>query len=485
MLTATIHLDPKRHRGPIDRRIFGTFLEHMGRAVYEGAYDPASPRSDEHGFRTDVLTALSEMGASIVRYPGGNFVSTYNWKNGIGPKDKRPRRPDYAWKSVETNQFGTDDFIAWCRKGGFEPMMTVNLGTRGAEDACEWLEYCNLPRGYQYSDLRPQEEPYAVQMWCLGNEMDGPWQAGHVPAHEYAMRAQQAAKIMKGLDERVQTVAAGSSGRFMSTYLDWDREVLEFGWDDFDFIAAHRYSQNNAQNTAEFLAEGVEIERVITDYRSLVGYIRGRRRSNRHVYLSFDEWNVWYKNMETDGKWSEAPHLIEEVYNVEDALVVAQYLNAFIRNADFVRAACLAQAVNIIGPLLTQRDGLLKQSIYYAFQMIAQSVGSHALEALIESPQYPAGRHGEVPVLDGSASFDPKTGETTLVLVNRSQTEGMSVQVPGYVAASATRLHHSDPKLDNTWDEPTRVVPHDASAEALIVPPLSITTVRLLPESDA
>jgi alpha-N-arabinofuranosidase len=479
MLTAAIHLDPKRHRGPIDRRIFGTFLEHMGRAVYEGAYDPQSPLADEDGFRTDVLTALSEMGATVVRYPGGNFVSTYNWKNGIGPKGQRPRRPDYAWKSIETNQFGTDEFIAWCRKGGFEPMMTVNLGTRGAEDACEWLEYCNLPRGTQYSDLRPSDESYGVRMWCLGNEMDGPWQAGHVPAREYAMRAQQAAKIMKGLDSQVQTVVAGSSGRFMSTYLEWDRDVLEFGWEDFDFIAAHRYSQNHAQNTDEYVAEGVEIERVITDYRSLVGFVRGRRRSDRNVYLSFDEWNVWYKNMETDGKWSEAPHLIEEIYNLEDALVAAQYLNAYIRNADFVKAACLAQAVNVIGPLLTTREGLLKQTIYHAFRMIAQNSLTTALDALVDSPTYTAGRHGTAPVLDASATMDGQ--EFALTVVNRSAAEAVSVSVPGFDVVRAERLSGTDPKQANTWDAPDALVPAPAQSDALVLPPHSVTVIRLTP----
>jgi len=477
MLAATVHLDFKRTRGPIDRRIFGTFLEHMGRAVYEGAYEPGSPFADEDGFRTDVLTALTEMGASIVRYPGGNLVSTYNWKNGIGPKENRPRRPDYAWKSVETNQFGTDEFIKWCRKGGWEPMMTVNLGTRGAEDACEWLEYCNLPRGYQYSDMRPEDAPYGVTMWCLGNEMDGPWQAGHVPAREYAMRAQQAAKIMKGLDGTIQTVAAGSSGRGMSTYLEWDREVLEFGWDDFDFIAAHRYSQNHNQNSPEYLAEGVEIERIIQDYRSLVGYIRGRKRSNRQVYLSFDEWNVWYKNMIMDGEWKAAPHLIEEVYNLEDALVAAQYLNAFIRNADFVKAACLAQAVNVIGPLLTTTDGMLKQSIYHAFKMIADVATEDSLDAVVEAPEYSAGRHGQAPVLDVSATHGPSG--TSLICVNRSTTDAVSVSVPGFTAMTAERLTESDLKAANEWDNPNRLTTHAVDQSILELPPMSITTIKL------
>ncbi len=487
MKVATLHLDPIRNRGPVDPRIFGGFLEHMGRAVYEGVYQPDSIHADEDGFRTDVIGALARLKMPVVRYPGGNYVSSHDWKDGIGPKTARKVRPDFAWKSVETNQFGVDEFMAWCKKLGTTPMMAVNLGTKGAHEAAELLEYTNLPRGFYWSDQRPSDEPYGVKMWCMGNEMDGPWQAGHVPAREYAQRAQQAAKIMKGLDPTIETVACGSSGRGMSTYLAWDREVLEYGWDDFDFISAHRYSANHRNDTAWFLAEGTEIERIITDYRSLIGYVRGARRSNRNVYLSFDEWNVWYKNMEMDGGWKPAPHLIEEVYNLEDALVVAQYLNAFIRNADLVKCACIAQIVNIIAPLLTRGDEMLKQTIYYAFEDIAAVTAGDALEAVLDCETYDADDRRGVSLVDVAATWDGRA--LGLSLVNRSLTDSVSVRVPvgafpPFAFVDSRILAGDDPKVANSFEAPETLVSREFEVElgedALVVnlPPLAHVTLR-------
>ncbi len=265
--TATIALNLEHHAGEIDRRIFSGFLEHIGRAVYEGVYDPGNPLSDEQGLRRDVLQALKPMNMPLVRYPGGNFVSCYDWRDGIGPRETRPARPEFAWKSVEANTFGTDEFMDFARTLGCEAMMAVNLGTGGAMEAAALLEYCNLPPETSWADRRAANghpEPYGVKTWCLGNEMDGPWQAGHVPAEVYAQRADQAGKMMKGLDSSIELVACGSSGRGMHTYMEWDRKVLEYCWDGVDFISAHRYSNNNRNDTAWYLGEGVEIDRIIS-----------------------------------------------------------------------------------------------------------------------------------------------------------------------------------------------------------------------------
>ena len=305
-MRATLHLDTQHHVGDIDPRIFSGFAEHMGRSIYEGLYDPGSPLADANGFRLDVIEALQKLRMPLMRYPGGNFVSNYDWTDGIGPRDERPRRPDFAWKSIEPNQFGTDEFMAWCAQAKTEPMMAVNLGTKGATEASALLEYCNLPVGTYWADKRSANghpDPYGVKVWCLGNEMDGPWQAGHVPAEEYARRADQAAKLMRGLDPTIELVACGSSGRSMPTYLNYDRITLEYCWNDVHYVSAHRYSNNHRNDTPWFLAEGVEIERIIDDYAGLFDYVRGLKRATKRVYLSFDEWNVWYKNMEMDGKW--------------------------------------------------------------------------------------------------------------------------------------------------------------------------------------
>lgn len=489
---ATLHLDTQHHVGNIDPRIFSGFLEHMGRAVYEGVYDPASPLSDAQGFRRDVLDALKRLRMPLMRYPGGNFVSSYDWTDGIGPREKRPHRPDYAWKSVETNQFGTDEFMAWCKDLGTAPMMAVNLGTKGATEAAALLEYCNLPAGTYWADRRVENgrpEPYGVKTWCLGNEMDGPWQAGHVPAEEYARRADQAAKIMRGYDSSIELVACGSSGRGMATYLAYDRTVLEYCWNDIHYVSAHRYSNNHRDDTNWFLAEGVEIERIIEDYAGLFDYVRGLKRATKKVYLSFDEWNVWYKAMEMDGKWTKAPHLIEEVYNLEDALVCAQYLNAFIRRADVVKVACIAQIVNIIAPILTRTDGLLLQSIYHPFALMAEHAHGLALRPVLSCPTYTAGERGETPVLDVSASLSEE-GRLAVFVVNRSRTTPVTLQI-SLADARATAvtgvdlLTGDDPKAYNSWDNPQAIAPQPGSARVsetgellLEIPALGFAALR-------
>jgi alpha-N-arabinofuranosidase len=466
-MQATVHLDTHHHAGEIDRRIFSGFLEHLGRAVYEGVYDPGNPLSDEHGFRKDVLEILKPLAMPAVRYPGGNFVSCYDWRDGVGPKANRPTRPDYAWRSRETNQFGTDEFMAWCKLVNTEPMMAVNLGTAGTAAAGELVEYCNLPTGTLWSDRRKANghaDPYNVKLWCLGNEMDGIWQAGHVTADEYARRAQQAGVMMKGLDPTIQTIAAGSSGRFMNTYMNWDRTVLEYCWDQIDFISAHRYSNNDRQDSAWFLAEGVEIDRVIEDYAGLLAYVRGSKRSNKRIYLSFDEWNVWYKDRNGDGKWAAAPHLLEEVYNLEDALVCAQYLSSFIRHADTVKLACIAQIVNVIAPVLTRKQGSLIQSIYYPFLLYSKHANGVSLTPVIKSGIYKAGERGDVPAVDVSASYDPQKKQVSLFLVNRDQAETASVAVQLSDAAitkviGCDIMGGGDVKAANSWDQPDLVKP--------------------------
>ncbi len=492
-MLSNLHLDTNYNAGEIDNRIFGGFAEHMGRCIYEGIYDPESPLSDSRGFRLDVLEALKKLKMPIMRYPGGNFVSSFDWTDGIGPKDKRPSRPDYAWKSIETNQFGTDEFMEWCEEANTTAMMAVNLGTKGATEASALLEYCNLPGGTYWADKRIEnghKEPYGVKLWCLGNEMDGPWQAGHVPAEEYARRAQQAGKIMKGLDPTIELVACGSSGRGMATYLEYDRVTLEYCWEEVDFVSAHRYTNNHRNDTAWYLAEGVEIERIIEDYAGLFSYVRGLKRSDKKVYLSFDEWNVWYKNMEMDGKWTSAPHLIEEVYNLEDALICAQYLNAFIRRADVVKVAAIAQIVNIIAPLLTKKDGMLVQSIFYPFALMAEHTHGKSLTPALTCPTYKAGDRGDVPVLDVSASL-AEDGSLSVFAVNRSQIEAATLtisiadlKVTGVIGVDI--LSGSDPKAANTWENPNLLTPKpgqaqvsDSGVATLEIPALGFAALRL------
>jgi alpha-N-arabinofuranosidase len=465
VLSATVHLDTHHNVGPIDRRIFGGFLEHLGRAVYEGVYEPGSPLADEEGFRRDVLDSLRELRMPVMRYPGGNFVSAYDWRDGVGPRENRPARPDFAWRSIETNQFGVDEFMRWCKALGTEPMLAVNLGTGSAREAAALLEYCNLDHGTFWSDQRRRNAnsgPYNVKYWCLGNEMDGPWQAGHCTADEYARRAWQVSMLMKGLDPSIQTIVCGSSGRYMKTYLKWDRIVLEECWEAADFLSAHRYSRNDRNDTPWFLAEGVEIDRIIQDYAGLLDYVRGVTKSNKRVYISFDEWNVWYRERGHDGRWQKAPHLLEEIYNLEDAIVCAQYLNSFIRRADIIKMACIAQIVNVIAPIMTRTDGLLVQAIYHPMELISKNANGVSLTPAVDCPTYDAGERGEAPAIDVSASYEPATGEVALFLANRR------IDVPVRVTVNisdrsvsrvieAEAIGGQDPKLANSWEQPDAV----------------------------
>ena len=493
-MKATIRLDTDHHAGEIDRRLFSGFLEHLGRAVYEGAYDPGNAQSDADGFRTDVLEALRRLRMPYVRYPGGNFVGNYDWRDGIGPREQRPARPDFAWKSIEPNTFGTDEFVKWCRKLGTEPMLAVNLGTLGPLEAAGLVEYSNLASGTYWADRRRENgsaEPHGVKLWCLGNEMDGPWQAGHVPAGEYAMRAQQAARQMRGLDPSAELVLCGSSNRRMETYLEWDRVCLEYCWEDVEYISAHRYSRNDEDDTPGFLAEGLRIDRVLDDYAGLLAYVRGVKKSDKRVYVSFDEWNVWYKDRDGDGHWTRAPHLIEEVYNLEDALVCAQYLSSFIRHADTVKIACLAQIVNVIAPILTRPDGILLQATYYPSLLYAEHAYGLALRPAVDCPTYEAGALGEAPVLDVAASCEPEAGKACVFIVNRSLSDDVAVDV-SFADREVARVAGVDvltgdgPKTANTWERPDAIRPVTGSADVdgeggarVTVPSLGLAVVRL------
>jgi len=489
--SARIYLDTQRVISEISPLIFGGFAEHMGRCVYEGIYDPSSPHADAHGLRKDVLAALREIGYTVMRYPGGNFVSGYRWLDGVGPKESRPRRREMAWKSIETNRFGTDEFMHFAREIDTEPMLAVNLGTGTIQEAADLVEYCNAPTGSYYSDLRAKNghaEPYGVKYWCLGNEMDGPWQIGHLEAHDYGRKALEAAKLMRLQDPQVKLIACGSSNDHMPTYPEWDRTVLEHVYEQVDYLSLHYYVGNRNNNASDYLASAVIFENQLDTLAATLRYVKSKLRSKREVYLSWDEWNVWYKNMEMNGDWQEAPHLIEEVYNLEDALVVAQWLSVFLRRADVLKVACIAQIVNIIAPLLTTKTQVLKQSIFYPLMLFSRNARGHSLDVLVESPKYPTS-YNEQPLLDVSASHDPATGKGAVFIVNRSQNQSLETEVVWQSGAPAriTAIHQmsgTDLKAANSFEHPEvltskalPVVPVQAGKAKLTLPPLSFTAV--------
>jgi alpha-N-arabinofuranosidase len=471
---ARIYVDSRRTIAPLDRNMFGSFLEHLGRAIYEGIYDPASSLSDANGFRKDVIDEVRNLGVPIIRYPGGNFVSGYNWLDGVGPKKERPRILDKAWNTIDTNQFGTDEFMAWSKIVGARPLMGLNLGTGTAERAAALVEYCNLERGTKWSDLRRShgiEQPYKVEPWCLGNEMDGPWQIGHMTASEYGLKAQDAARQMRAVDPALKLIACGSSGPGMPTYLEWDREVLEQCYEYVDALSLHRYIGNTPSETggdsSKFVAMNLSMERQIAETLAVCDLVRGHKRSPKKLWLSFDEWNVWYRARDaeaTNGHEHEAPHLLEEVYNLEDALLVGGIINSLMRNADRIKIACLAQLVNVIAPLVTNAKGVLRQTICYPYSWALQWANGNVLNMLVESPTYEVSEMGPVAYLDVAGTLSPENGNVSAFILNRDLTKPHVVEInwqdkaPGKLLNS-TVLTGSDLKAFNTFEDPRRVAP--------------------------
>jgi alpha-N-arabinofuranosidase len=493
-----IYADYRRTLAPLQREVFGSFLEHLGRAIYEGIYDPQSKLSDSNGFRKDVLDEIKKLNVPIIRYPGGNFVSGYNWLDGVGPKANRPAVLDKAWNSMNSNEFGTDEFLAWCRLVGTEPLLGLNLGTGTAEQAAALVEYCNLEKGTRWSGLRRKNgiaEPYKVQKWCLGNEMDGPWQIGHMTATEYGLKAEDAARQMRYVDPSLKLIACGSSGPGMPTYLEWDREVLEQCYDYVDAISLHRYFTNAEEtggDSTKFLAMNLSMERQIDEVAAVCDMVRGHRRSAKRLWLSFDEWNVWYRARTGDavnGHRQSAPHLLEEVYNLEDALLVGGLINSLIRKSERVKLACLAQLVNVIAPIMTNANGLLRQSIYYPYSWALEFARGAALELLVDSPAYDVTGMGAVSYVDAAGTYQADGGKTALFLLNRDLAKSHAVEIiwegSSPRASDAVVLTGSDLKASNTFEAPTRVAPQKADKPSnaggrttFELPPRSYTVIQ-------
>src|SRR5579859_1813923 len=469
-----IFVDGRRSISPLDRNLFGSFLEHLGRAIYEGIYDPGSKLSDSNGFRKDVMQAVHSLGVPIIRYPGGNFVSGYNWLDGVGPKQDRPRVLDKAWDSLNTNQFGTNEFMTWCKAVGTKPLMGVNLGTGTPEQAAALVEYCNVAHGTQWSELRRKQvvaEPYNVKNWCLGNKMDGPWQIGHVTATEYGMKAQDAARQMRAIDPSLNLIACGSSGPGMPTYLEWDREVLEQCYEYVDGLSLHRYFGNTKNDTGgdseKFVALNLSMERQIAETLAVCDMVRGHKRSPKKLWLSFDEWNVWYRANSgdaVDGHRTEAPHLLEEIYNLEDALLVGGLINTLLRNADRVKIACLAQLVNVIAPIMTNADGLFLQTIYYPYSWALQFARGGVLNLLVDSAGYDVPGMENVPYIDVAMTFDESARTMTLFALNRDLSKSQRLELQ-WQDASPAKITHAwlltgdDLKASNSFSAPRRIAP--------------------------
>ncbi|TDU87962.1 alpha-N-arabinofuranosidase [Kribbella voronezhensis] len=473
MTSASLVLDPAFRVAPVNRRIFGSFVEHMGRCVYTGIYEPGHATADEDGFRKDVLELTRELGVSLVRYPGGNFVSGYRWEDGVGPREARPRRLDLAWHSVETNQFGLAEFDRWCGKAGVEPMMALNLGTRGVQEALDLQEYANHAGGTALSDLRVQhgaESPYGIKLWCLGNEMDGPWQIGHKTAAEYGRLAAETARAMRMVENDLELVACGSSSRAMPTFGSWERDVLRECYEFVDHISAHAYYNDEEGDTVSFLASAVDMDRFIDAVVATADHVAAELKTDKKITISFDEWNVWYgeRSRRTDGPgdaWEVAPRRIEDEYNVTDAVVVGNLLISLLRHSDRVGVACIAQLANVIAPIMTEPDGSAwRQTTFHPFAITSGLAAGQVLRIELESPSIRTAKYGEVPSVDAVATYDEESGKLAVFLVNRSIDGPVDITIdtsrtPVTEVLDALGIHDDDRDAVNTAQHPDRVTP--------------------------
>jgi alpha-L-arabinofuranosidase len=491
METARIIFDRDFRIGAIDPRLYGSFIEHMGRAVYGGIYEPGHPTANEQGFRQDVLRLVQDLGVSFVRYPGGNFVSGYRWEDGVGPVEQRPRRLELAWKSTEPNTVGTNEFATWARQANAEVNLAVNLGTRGIEAAANLVEYCNHPGGSYWSDQRIAHgvrEPHGVKVWCLGNEMDGPWQIGHKTAEEYGRLAQEAAKVMKMVDPAIELVACGSSNRRMPTFPEWEATVLDHTYEHVEYISLHTYYGNQDGNLGTYLARALDMDEFIRTVVAVCDYVRAKKRSKKVLHLSFDEWNVWYHTRAADRQrapWTVAPPLAEEEYTLADALVAGTMLIALLQHADRIKIACLAQLVNVLAPITTVTGGSAwRQTIYYPFLHASRYGRGVALDLQATSPRYDDREFDAVPYLAAAATLDEAQEQATIFAVNRSQDEALPLVgdlrgLPGYRVVEHLVLTHDDPGAGNTVAAPDHVQPHADGDAALTDGQLTATLPRL------
>ncbi len=503
MKKTKITADARLTIGEISPNLYSSFLEHLGRAVYEGIYEPGHPTADEDGFRGDVLELIRELGVPMVRYPGGNFLSGYDWRDGIGPKEARPTRLDLAWFSTETNAFGTDEFMKWCKKANITPMMAVNMGTGSIKDAAELVEYCNHAGGTTISDLRRAngaEEPYNVRYWCIGNEMDGPWQIGHLTAEEYGKKAREAAKVMRWANGELKEdngtvwgsaplklIVSGSSNHEIETFPEWDRVVLEHTYPQVDYLSMHRYymyDPSSPRPLEDFLGSADDMKEYIGTLRATIEYVRAKLRTRKRVRISFDEWNIWTVTApRREPLWKSAPHLLEDVYTFRDALVFAGLMNTLINSCDIVGIACLAQLVNVIAPIMTETGGgVYRQTSFYPFKYIAGAARGKAVRTFSDSDSF-ATKYGTARTINEAIAYDEEAHTVAVSLCNYGEEAcELSLELNGFGELVPESYIEMTGELDarNTFEDPNAVTPHrrdlpimEGGATSFVLPPMS------------
>ncbi len=480
----------------VDEKLFGSFVEPLGRCVYGGIYEPGHQAADKNGFRLDVLELTKALNVTLNRFPGGNFVASYRWEDGVGPKELRPVRPELAWQSIEPNTFGLNEMVEWSKLNGSDIMMTVNLGTRGIEQALDLLEYCNFKEGTYYSDLRIShgyKKPHAFKYWCLSNEADGIWQVGQKTGYEYGRLARETSKAMKLLDNSIKTVLAGSSAPSQDTFPVFDAEALDQSYEFVDYLSVHSYLSNPENDTSNYLAKTLTTDEFFKSVIATCDYIKAKRRSNKTMKISFDEYNTWNKNSKErfENRWTFAPPLLEQIYTMEDAVVLGGLLITILKYADRIEIACLSELVNCISHIRTENGGgCWTLPPYYTFLLFSKHARGTALYPVIESPRYDSQQYTDVPYVDAVATMD-QDENITIFAINRDLENSLILETDmrgfkDYRLIEHIVLEAAGPKDTNTKDNPGKVAPHsngdtviDGGKVQAKLPRLSWNVIRL------
>ena len=451
--------------GDIDKALFSSFVEQMGRAVYGGIYQPGHPSADEDGFRRDVIKEIKELNIKYVRYPGGNFVSNYRWKDGIG-KNRVPVY-DIVWKQYEPNLFGIDEFMAWAKKTDIEPIMAVNLGSGSPDEAAELVEYCNCETGYwaEQRKLNGHEKPYGIKYWCLGNEMDGEWQIGFKSAEDYAKIAKEAAVKMKDKDPTIKLVVCGSSSFDMPSCPDWDKTVLDVCFDEVDFLSMHKYYcyDKKPENIPTFMAVSQNLDQGFRKIKGIIEEIKQKKGSGKNIYISFDEWNIWYSGQEPwEGLWTLGPKRVENVYTAIDATVFASLMSSMLNHCDVVKIACLAQLVNVIAPIMTTETDVYKQTIYYPFKAISDNASGSVYACTVDCDERVTETYGKVKTACATFTYDESKEEGTLLFCNfKNCNERFNIELNDFIDLVPYEIISMSglPDLANTAEAMNEVTP--------------------------
>ncbi|TAH65564.1 MAG: alpha-N-arabinofuranosidase [Anaerolineaceae bacterium] len=465
--------------GDIDRRLYGSFVEHLGRCMYRGIYEPTHESADEQGFRNDVKELIKELGLTAIRYPGGNFVSGYDWKDGVGPKEQRPARKEMAWNVIETNEVGTNEFAKYLKDLDIELIMAANLGTGSVMEAGEFVDYCNTDQGTYWSDLRREHgvlEPHKIKSWCLGNEMDGEWQIGMLTAKEYARKAKEAAKIMRWMDPSIELIACGTctNEEGHKSFGEWDRIVLEETYDYIDYISLHRYFNYDPTKQLFYKMKDdisdipyffKDLQNFLDTVINAADFVKGKLRKDKDIFISFDEWGVITNTSAAPGGTAQEYGYAN--FCLLDAVIYGGLLCTFLNNADRVKIACQSLLVNEGGMISTDPKGkAIRQATFYPFMHAAKYGKGVALKPVTKLPTKATNHHGEEATMTVSAAFEEETGNLNVFLMNCDLQEDVEVHLDlrsfgKLKSLGRIELYHEDCFAGNTFEEEYKVVPKE------------------------